>query len=123
MERKKRDNISRRITQEEWRQHFIGLLQGTEEKKTAPEDREQISEKEKEITLAEMEKQIRKLKKKKAAGEDEVKNEAWLHCTAEVKYRLLGIIQKVWKREGFPKSWRRGVIVPIGVTPVYTPHL
>lgn len=47
MERQKRDNISRRITEEEWRQHFIGLLQGTEEEKTAPEDREQIQKQKK----------------------------------------------------------------------------
>lgn len=27
--------------------------------------------------------------------------------------KILGIIQRVWKGEDFPKSWRRGVIMPI----------
>lgn len=91
----------------------MGLLQGTEEKITIPEEKEQIADTEEDITLTELENQIKNLKKKKAAGEDEVKNEAWFYCTNKAKLRLLEIIQRIWKGEGFPKSWKRGVIVPI----------
>lgn len=59
----------------------------------------------------EMENQIKKLKKKKVAGEDKIKNKAWLYCMEKVKHRLLGIIQRVWEEEDFPKNWRRSVIV------------
>lgn len=45
-----------------------------------------------------MENQIKKLKKKKAAGKNEVKNEAWLYCTEEAKHRLLEIIQREERR-------------------------
>lgn len=61
----------------------------------------------------ELENQIKNLKKKKTAGEDQVKNEAWVYCTKKAKLKLLDIIQKIWKGEGLPKSWKRGVIVPI----------
>lgn len=46
------------------------------------------------ITPEEMENQIRKLKKKNAAGEDDIKNEAWLYCTGKAKFKLLEIIQR-----------------------------
>lgn len=56
----------------------------------------------------------KKLKKKKAAGEYEVKNKAWLYCTdktqrldLEAKHRLLEIIQRIWRGEGFPKKERK----------------
>lgn len=51
-----------------------------------------------------MENQIKKRKKKKVAGEDKIKNEAWLCCMEKVKHRLLGIIQRVWEEEDFPKK-------------------
>lgn len=59
-----------------------------------------------------MERQIKKLKKKKT-GKDKIKNEAWLYCTGKARFKLLEIIQRVWKGDGFPRSQRKGQIVPI----------
>jgi len=53
------------------------LLQGTEERRIAPEKGELTSDNEEKIILIELENQIKKLAEKKVAGEDEVKNEAW----------------------------------------------
>lgn len=49
----------------------------------------------------------KKLKKKKAAGEYKVKNKAWLYYTDNAKHRLLEIIQRIWRGEGFPKKERK----------------
>ncbi|KAL6256728.1 hypothetical protein P5V15_011656 [Pogonomyrmex californicus] len=82
----------------------MGFLRGTEERKTVTKKKEQILDVGDEITLTEMENQIKKLRKKKAAGEDEVKNKAWLYCIDETKHRLLEILQRVWRGEGFRKG-------------------
>jgi len=99
MERKRRVSISRNITREA---SFHGTSSRNE--KVAPENGELTSVNEEEITLVELENQIRKLKKKKAAGEDKVKNEAWFYCTENAKHRLLEIIQRIWREEDFSKS-------------------
>lgn len=55
-------------------------------------------------TLVKLENQKKKLKKKKAAGENKVKNKAQLYSTNNIKYKLLEIIQRIWRREGFLKN-------------------
>lgn len=111
--RKKKTSISKQITVEKWEQHFMRLLHGKGEEKTKSEQKTWEEEDPKEdIILKEMERQIRKLKKKKAAGENKIKNEARIYSTKNVKLKLLEIIQRIWKREGLPKSWRRGIIIP-----------
>ena len=60
-----------------------------------------------------IEKQIRTLKKGKACGFDGVENEAWLYSEGAVREKIKEIIIRVWKGEGFPSSWRTGVICPI----------
>lgn len=50
------------------------------EKRVISENGELTSVNEEEITLVELENQIKKLKKKKAAGKNKVKNKAWFYC-------------------------------------------
>jgi len=60
-----------------------------------------------------MRRQIAKLKRRKAPGEDELENEVWINGNRKVIQRLKEIINRVWRGEGFPDRWREGVIAPI----------
>lgn len=53
-------------------------------------------------------KQIRKLKKEKASGDDGIGNEAWIKATGEVIQELTNIINDVWQGQGFPEKWKKG---------------
>ena len=78
-QRKKRIGISNKIDLKEWKDHFKILLEGVDCKKEVGEWEEidnTEGEVEEEITEAEVKEQIRKLKKKKAAEEDKIENEA-----------------------------------------------
>ena len=66
-----------------------------------------------EIKKEEVKKQIENLKREKAAGGDGISNEVWIYGTEEVIERLVEIMNGVWKGEGFPQKWRKGVICPI----------
>jgi hypothetical protein len=66
-----------------------------------------------EMTVEEIERQIRKLKKKKAPGRDGVQNEAWIYGTEGIVERLVEVMNGVWRGERFPVDWRKGVICAI----------
>jgi hypothetical protein len=60
-----------------------------------------------------VERQIRNLKKRKAAGRDGVQNEAWMYGAERMVDRMVELMNEVWRGEGFPVDWREGVIRPI----------
>jgi len=111
-ERGKRSNMDEGIAKEEWKQHFMNLLEGKDNK-----EREEPEEKGKakieEIREEEVEEAIKKLKKKKSAGIDGIRNEAWKYASDKVKERLREILNKIWRGEGWPEEWKEGIICPI----------
>ncbi|XP_024884387.1 uncharacterized protein LOC112462700 [Temnothorax curvispinosus] len=94
-ERKIRDKVSEEISTEGWRQHFMGVLEGTDERILREERKEGNDEEE-------IEKQIRRLRRGKAAGPDGIKSEAWKFCRGQVREKLKEVIKGVWKGEGWP---------------------
>ena len=84
--RKKRTSASIKIKIEEWRKHFMELLNGSERKKIRG-DREgkKKTEGEQRLRTEEIEKQMMKLKKGKATGEDNIPSEAWKYMKGETK--------------------------------------
>jgi hypothetical protein len=78
-ERKKKESVSEEITLQDWEVYFMKLLEGRKEKRKAETEmkKKQTTAGETEITVEEVERQIRKLKKRKAPGRDGVQNEAW----------------------------------------------
>ncbi|KAJ3632437.1 hypothetical protein MTP99_009448 [Tenebrio molitor] len=114
-ERKKKESVSEEMKMQEWEEYFMKLLEGRKaegeagtqmkEKQTAPEQTE--------ITAEEVEKHIRKLKKRKALGRDWVQNEAWMYGTERMLGRMVELMNGVWRGKGFPVDWREGVICPI----------
>jgi hypothetical protein len=112
---KKKKSVSEEITMQEWEEYFMKLLEGRKEegeagtqmkeKQTAPEETE--------ITAEEVERQIRKLKKRKAPGRVGVQNKAWMYGTERMVDRMVELMNGVWRGKGFPVDWREGVICPI----------
>ena len=117
-EKKKKKNNENRIKTETWRNHFKNLLKGADER-IVGEGREQIVAEEdiSDLLNEEIEKQIRRLRKRKATGGDNVQNKAWLFSKGRnTRKKLKEVIRKVWTRKGFPDDWRKAVITRRGVT-------
>ncbi|KYN06768.1 hypothetical protein ALC62_02276 [Cyphomyrmex costatus] len=110
--RKKRVEISREINIEEWEKHFMEVL-GGERKEERKEKTKRKQRNDREIREEEVRREIKRLKRGKAAGADELRNEVWLAGGVKVEKKLKEVINKVWKGEGFPDKWRVGVVVPI----------
>ena len=75
----------------------------SEEEKTG---REEVGE----IAKEELIEVLRKLKKAKTPGEDEIENEAWRFTSKEIGKEFWKIINRIWKGEGISSDWNKGLI-------------
>lgn len=87
--RGKRKQVKNNISKESWKEYFMELLEGKEEnmkeegeliqgrEKVQDRERQKEEEEEDDLKEAEITKAIDKLKRKKAAGMDEIPAEAW----------------------------------------------
>ena len=64
-------------------------------------------------TAAEVEKAIKKLKPRKAAGEDGIIAEALAWGGEKLFEEVTKLIQEIWEKEEVPEEWGGGVLVPI----------
>jgi len=104
--------MSDKIKMSEWKEHFPDQMEGTVEKKAEVIDR--TANQGKEISLKEVKDVIKKMKKKKTAGEDKIPNEAWLYGGEETAEELHRIINKIWNGEQeLPEEWKTGMVIPI----------
>ncbi|XP_025265271.1 uncharacterized protein LOC112638231 [Camponotus floridanus] len=111
-QRKRRTKMSDKIKINEWKEHFQVQMKGTVEKEVVEIDR--IANQENEISLKEVRDVIKRLKKKKAAGEDKIPNEAWLYGEEEIVEEFHKIINKIWNGEQkLPEEWKIGIVTPI----------
>jgi len=101
-ERQTKGGVNEEISEDEWVRHFMQLLDGEKTRRTMEEENKEENEKQKEeavvrliVTEEETERAINRLKKNKAAGEDGIRNEAWMNADKETRERLRQIIQKV----------------------------
>lgn len=72
----------------EWKKHFMNVLEGAEketdkgrgreEEKKKEADKEKIEKNDRKINETEVKAQVKKLKKGKVIGEDRINNEAWI---------------------------------------------
>ena len=58
-------------------------------------------------------KELGKLRDNKAMGGDQIPNEVWRYGGMEVQVWAWGMMNKVWRGEGWPEEWKEGVVVPI----------
>jgi len=112
--RKKARIVEENISMEEWERHFLELLEGERgTNEETGEKRRMERDQEEELREEEIEIQLKKIKRKKATGVDDIGGEAWLYSNGRIKERLKDLLKRIWKREGFPEEWRKGVITPI----------
>lgn len=87
------------------------MLEGVDVKQEVGEMEETDNtegEEEDEITEAEVKEQIRKLKKKKAAGEDKIENEAWIYGNEKIVKRIAEFLIKYGKEKDFRRGGKKG---------------
>lgn len=118
-ERWRKVRVTNEIEKEEcvWDEYFKGIL-GDSERRIEVDLREESEGKGEGsrgegLEWEEVEDVIRRLKKRKAAGEDGVQNEVWISGGKEIRKTLWDLCRKVWEGEGLPARWRDGVIVPV----------
>ena len=106
------------IIKERWRDYFREqyileetIEELTEGRETAVEEEE--GERMKDISVEEVKETIRNLKKKKAAGQDQIPNEAWIHGEKQLAEELTTALNEIWSRGEVPKEWKTGLIKPI----------
>ncbi|XP_018400175.1 PREDICTED: golgin subfamily A member 6-like protein 22 [Cyphomyrmex costatus] len=99
--RKKKEDVCRDIKMKEWIEHFMKTLGGVEERKVEVEGRRRIDRAEDEgIGEEEIKNEIRRVKRGKAAGIDQIRNEAWKEGGEKVGERLGEVLKMVSKRDG-----------------------
>ena len=64
-------------------------------------------------TLDEVKKAVESLKSHKAAGEDDIPPEFWIHGGPKLIDELTLLLQRVWSREEIPKCWRMATVLPL----------
>ncbi|KMQ91376.1 neurofilament medium polypeptide-like protein [Lasius niger] len=73
----------------DWKNHFQHLLEGSEKDKKEDVERRSLNEdQEEELRDEEIEKQIKKLKRKKAVGADGLGSEVWLYSEGQIREKL-----------------------------------
>lgn len=107
--RKSREGVSNKIKKEEWYDYFKKSYKGLDEESIDKVTRRIGIE----ISEEEVNRAIRKLKKRKAAGEDGIKSEAWIEGGTEVRKILTQEIKKIGKGGEIPKGWTKGVATPV----------
>ncbi|KAJ3649261.1 hypothetical protein Zmor_021014 [Zophobas morio] len=70
-------------------------------------------EREAEIRVEEVGKQVGRLKRGKAPGRDGLVNEVWIFGTDGMIGRLSELMNDVWTCKSFPREWKVGKIFPI----------
>ena len=60
--------------------------------------------------MIELEREIKKLKKKKAPGPDGIPNEFYKMLTRGGMEELLKMMNKIWKEANIPESWKEALI-------------
>jgi len=85
------------------------LLEEEEEKSDRGENEEDMQE----ITREDLIRQLKRLKRGKAPGEDGIVNEAWRYMAKEIGEGLWKLINNIWKKGGIPEDWNKGIINPI----------
>ena len=65
------------------------------------------------LTLQELDKVLRKLKKKKSPGPDGITNEMLTHHATASRLKLLEIFNLTWEEGRLPQIWREAIMIPV----------
>lgn len=102
--RRKRKRINEHIEMEEWKDHFMRLLEGVESRVMkggeSRERGEEEGEMEEKIDRGELERVLRKKKNGKANGIDGIPAEVWKYEGKELESWVWEFCNSIWRGEG-----------------------
>jgi len=99
------------LSQKQWGKNNQ-FLEGTRDKRTIVQKTENEYNAQ-DITLAELEAAIRRVKRHEAAGPDEIPMESYKEMNADNKNKVLQILKKWWNNEDMPEEMLRARVVMI----------
>lgn len=118
-QRKRRERVSKEISMSAWIEHFkeqLGAIENVQKQDREDYERQKkksVYEEENKIETEEIRKIIRRMKRRKAPGEDGIPNEAWIYGEDDIE-DFEGVLTKIWKgEESVPEEWKCGVVTPI----------
>lgn len=120
--RRGNERIRNNIGKEDWKKHFMKLLNGAEIKEREEPERkdETIKEGGKEDRRDDMEfieedvgRAIERLKNKKVPGIDGISIEAWRYGGAAIRKGLTELLRRIWNRDNLSEDWKTSVILPL----------
>lgn len=114
--RKKRRVVNEGIEAEEWRDYFMELLGGIDYRVVGGdgEGRKQEEGMDKEeINRMELKEVTRNIKVGKTTGRDGIPGEVWKYGGEELEEWVWNFCNRIWKGEGWPNSWKEGIIISI----------
>jgi len=109
-ERRKTKGVDEGIQMKEWKEHFMELLGGVEERVLKGKEKGNRREQERDIEWEEANKVMNKLRVNKAVGLDGIPNEVWRYGGEEIRKLAWEICKRVWRGEGWPEGWKEGLI-------------
>ena len=109
--------LSEQEQSERWVEHFRETLNQPEPDTLVNFDVEEAVEeldvKTGAITVEEVETAVKKIKRNKAAGEDQICGELLKYGGECLNEKLCELLNKCWEEEAVPETWRNGIIVKL----------
>ena len=96
-----------------WKEYFEKLMNKENNREPRTEETEVIDEKVNYVSREEVKNALRRMKKGKAVGPDELPVKVW-KCTGEMGIEFLTrLFNRILMGERMPEEWRRSVLIPI----------
>ena len=96
-----------------WKEYFDNLLNQENPREQRETRAEEIERNVEDISAEEVRAALRRMKKGKAQGPDEIPVEAWIALEDEGLEFLVGLFNRLLRGERMPEEWRRSVLVPL----------
>ena len=105
--------ISSEVVLNRWKEYFEKLMNEENDREPRTEEAEVVNEELNCISREEVKNALKRIKKVKTVGPDELPIEVW-KCMGEMGIEFLTILfNKLLVGERIPEEWRRSVLIPI----------
>ena len=105
--------VNSEVVLKRWKEYFEKLMNEENRREPRTEEPEVVSEEVNCVSREEVKNALRRMKKGKAVGPDELPVEVW-KCMGEMKIKFLTrLFNRLLMGERMPEKWRRIVLIPI----------
>ena len=105
--------VEEELVKQRWKEYFDNLLNQENPREVRVTPAEANVREVEDITTEEVSKAMRKMKRGKAQGPDEIPVEAWLSLGEEGVRFLTDLFNRLLQGEEMPDEWRKSVLVPL----------